>query len=115
DVAVLEWFDVALVDHATDARTDAPVRVPDMRLVSPTDAVDRSVGVVGEGEHVAVAAERPSEAIGERNVPDALGALQDLGRTEHAGRDDDGLGPDRDRRTVEALAPQPEELGVHVP
>ena len=103
---------VALVDDAGDARPD--VRHVAALVAAEADGVDRPVAVVGEAEHVAVAAEVLAELVGERQAV-LLRAQQDLRRAEGAGGDHHHVGGDEQLGGVEALAAGAQHLEVDHP
>ena len=71
--------------------------------MAPTHAVDLVVGVVAEGEHVAVAGEALAH-LGRQRQTDLLRAEQNLRRAEGPGRQNDDIRLDELIRRVEYLA-----------
>ena len=83
-------------------------------VVAEADPVDRTVGVVAEGEEVAVPAEAGAELVRERQTLLAR-AEQQLGRAERARPDHDQIGGDEHLGRVERVAPDVDRLEVHEP
>ena len=87
--AVVELLRAAQVDQAGDGRPDRPLArqawAIGRRLDAEADPVDRHVVVVAEGQDVTVAGKGGAET-GRRRQTALMGAQQDLGRAQRAGR-----------------------------